>query len=402
MLAESIPGAPRAGRVARTVGGMHADAVSGQVMRPAATEAFLRALPHSWADPGRLYHAGRQARSLLEAARAVIADAVERPSSTVSFLPSPAAALGVALAGCLGGRPPRQWGPRTVIASAVEQALILEMLDEWQHAEPNRSLRLLPVNDRGAVELPVLRSALAESTDPPLVVLQQANHEVGTCQPLSGAAADVAERGGTLVVDATMTRGLLRPQGDVLILGAAGWGGGPAGVVIVDPRVRWRAPLTPDGHEHGRFPGPPFIPLAVAAAAALADCQAHCAQEVRHLRDLATALRRQLAEIPDSVLLGDAADSVPGLVAASFLYVEAGALLNALDRAGEAVVSGSSCVVDAVGPSHVLAAMGALSQGNVRITLPASATAAEVTTLGAGIAAAVRTVRHDLGAPHGS
>ena len=41
-----------------------------------------------------------------------------------------------------------------------------------------------------------------------------------------------------------------------------------------------------------------------------------------------------------------------------------------LDRAGYAVSSGSSCVSDLRRPSHVLMAMGVLTQGNVRISLP--------------------------------
>jgi cysteine desulfurase len=50
--------------------------------------------------------------------------------------------------------------------------------------------------------------------------------------------------------------------------------------------------------------------------------------------------------------------------------VDGEALITELDRAGFAVNSGSSCTADSLAPSHVLEAMGVLSHGNVRVSLP--------------------------------
>ena len=44
--------------------------------------------------------------------------------------------------------------------------------------------------------------------------------------------------------------------------------------------------------------------------------------------------------------------------------------MTELDRAGFAVNSGSSCTSSTLRPSHVLDAMGVLSHGNVRVSLP--------------------------------
>ena len=73
----------------------------------------------------------------------------------------------------------------------------------------------------------------------------------------------------------------------------------------------------------------------------------------------------------------DRADGRAGL---QFRVVDAGpgcqgdgeALVEELDRAGFAVGSGSACTSAALEPSHVLAAMGVLTHGNVRIALPAT------------------------------
>jgi cysteine desulfurase len=54
----------------------------------------------------------------------------------------------------------------------------------------------------------------------------------------------------------------------------------------------------------------------------------------------------------------------------SCLFVDGEALVHELDRRGFAVASGSACTASTLEPSHVLAAMGVLTHGNVRVTLP--------------------------------
>jgi cysteine desulfurase len=60
------------------------------------------------------------------------------------------------------------------------------------------------------------------------------------------------------------------------------------------------------------------------------------------------------------------------------MYVDGETLVRELDRVGFSVASGSACVADDLLPSHVLAAMGALTHGNLRIGLPWDVTLADV------------------------
>ncbi|MGH3323897.1 MAG: sulfurtransferase TusA family protein, partial [Streptomyces sp.] len=91
----------------------------------------------------------------------------------------------------------------------------------------------------------------------------------------------------------------------------------------------------------------------------------------------------------------------------SCLYVDGEALLHALDRAGFSVSSGSSCTSSTLTPSHVLRAMGVLSEGNIRVSLtpgagaPGSAASVEedVEHFLTVLPEAVRGVREQLGAP---
>ncbi|HXR68061.1 MAG TPA: aminotransferase, partial [Dermatophilaceae bacterium] len=73
-----------------------------------------------------------------------------------------------------------------------------------------------------------------------------------------------------------------------------------------------------------------------------------------------------------------------------------------LDRRGFAVGSGSACTSSTLEPSHVLAATGVLTHGNVRVTLPLTTIAptleADVSRFIAELPDAVATVRAQLGA----
>ncbi len=68
-------------------------------------------------------------------------------------------------------------------------------------------------------------------------------------------------------------------------------------------------------------------------------------------------------------MVGHPVDRLPHLVNFSCLYVDGESLVHALERRGFGVASGSACTSSTLEPSHVLAAMGALTHGNVRLSL---------------------------------
>ena len=117
----------------------------------------------------------------------------------------------------------------------------------------------------------------------------------------------------------------------------------------------------------------PWVPLALAAAEAWQQTQAGRAKEADGARELVTRVRAAAALIPDTEVVGDAVDRLPHVVTFSSLYVDGEAVVDAFDRAGFAVASGSACTSSTLEPSHVLAAMGVLTHGNVRLVLPLEA-----------------------------
>ncbi|WP_460447699.1 aminotransferase class V-fold PLP-dependent enzyme, partial [Angustibacter aerolatus] len=165
--------------------------------------------------------------------------------------------------------------------------------------------------------------------------------------------------------------------------------------------TRWRPDGPADEAEQGRVPGEVDVPAALAAAAGLLDAEPHRERRARPVHELVAVLAGAAAAVPDTEVVGDADDRLPHVVTWSSLYVDGEALVHALDRLGFAVASGSACTASTLDPSHVLAAMGVLTHGNVRVTLPLDVeqgTADDVAVVAAALPGAVAGVRAALGA----
>ena len=100
--------------------------------------------------------------------------------------------------------------------------------------------------------------------------------------------------------------------------------------------------------------------------------------------------------LTDVEVLGDPVWRLPHILNFSVLYVSGEALVTELDKRGFAVASGSACVADHARPSHVLAAMGAYTGGNIRISLPLGCATETVENFLKVLPSAVAAVRADI------
>ncbi|MEU3524341.1 aminotransferase class V-fold PLP-dependent enzyme [Streptomyces sp. NPDC038707] len=372
------------------------DAASATPLHPVARQALLASLEEGWADPARLYREGRKARMLLDAAREAAAEAVGCRADEVVFTPSGTRAVHTGIAGALAGR--RRVG-RHLIVSAVEHSSVLHSAEVCE-AEGG-SVTRVAVDRTGAVDPSGYADALRADTA--LACLQSANHEVGTVQPVAEVAEVCRAAGVPLLVDAAQSLGWGPVEGGWSLLTASAhkWGG-PSGVGLLAVRkgVRFAAQGPVDERESGRAPGFENIPAVVAAVASLRAVRAEAAGEAVRLRELTERIRARVPElVPDVEVVGDAGRRLPGIVTFSCLYVDGEALLHELDRAGFSVSSGSSCTSSTLTPSHVLKAMGVLSEGNVRVSLPAGTAEEDVERFLRVLPDAVAGVREKLGGP---
>ncbi|MFE0422593.1 cysteine desulfurase/sulfurtransferase TusA family protein [Streptomyces sp. NPDC058953] len=372
------------------------DAASSAPLHPVARQALLAALDEGWADPARLYREGRRARLLLDAAREAAAEAVGCRPDELTFTPSGTRAVHLGVSGAASAR--RRAGSRVVV-SAVEHSSVL-------HAAGRFAVTEVPVDRSGRVEGSVFAAALrpdASGEGAALACLQSANHETGTEQPVAEVAAACLEAGVPLLVDAaqSLAWGPVDAEWSLLAGSAHKWGG-PAGVGLLAVRkgVRFASREPADERESGRSAGFENLPAIVAAAASLRAVRAGAAAEAGRLRGLVDRIRTRVPGlVPDVEVVGDPVRRLPHIVTFSCLYVDGESLLHELDRAGFSVSSGSSCTSSTLTPSHVLRAMGVLSEGNVRVSLPPGTESADVDRFLEVLPGLVAGVRARIGAP---
>ncbi|WP_323794450.1 cysteine desulfurase family protein [Nocardioides sp.] len=343
------------------------DSASSEPLHPAARETLLAALERGYADPRRLHKPARDARLLLDNARAVVADCLDVRPDEVSFTSSGTDAVHRGLLGLARAR--RTHGD-VVVHPAVEHSAV-------RHAATwGGTPYVVGVRPDGSVDDDLERAAGRAGVA--VCALQSANHEVGTMQPVDDLRLP---DGVPLFVDACASMGRLPlPSGWSAMAGSAHKWGGPAGVgvLLIRRGVRWENPFPEDDRVDHRAAGFENVPAALAAAAALQAVVAEREEVNARQHALIARIREAAAALPDTDVVGHPDARLPHLVTFSCLYVNGEALVTALDRHGFGVASGSACTASTLEPSHVLAAMGALTHGNVRVSLTRDTSAEDV------------------------
>ncbi|HEV7876299.1 MAG TPA: aminotransferase class V-fold PLP-dependent enzyme [Nocardioides sp.] len=371
------------------VAAVYLDAASSDPLHPAAREVLRAALDQGYADPRRLHGPGRSARILLDNAREAVAGSLGVRPDEVTFAASGTDAVH---RGLLGLRAGRARVGSTVIHSAVEHSAVLHAA-AWAGGESVS----VPVDRLGRVHVDELARA-ASAPGVAVAAVQSANHEVGTVQPLPDVVAALGEV--PLFVDACASAGRLPlPHGWAAAAASAHKWGGPAGVgvLLVRKGARWRNPFPGDDRVDERTTGFENVPAALAAAAALQAVVAERDEVGRRQAALIARVRAAVAAIGDVEVVGDPDARLPHLVTFSCLYVDGEALVLGLDRRGYGVASGSACTASTLEPSHVLAAMGVLTHGNVRLSLTRDTTQDDVDGFLQALPEVVGSIRAEAG-----
>ncbi len=350
----------------------------------AAIDAMRRVMEgKAFANPASQHAAGDAALRALEGARREVAACLHARPSEVEFVSCGSEANNQAL--LTGAAYGAREGRRHIVASAIEHASVLRMLDWLASADGpfggGFDVTLVRPNEEGVVSVAAVKEALREDTC--LVSLMYANNEVGSAQPVRDVCRMCRKRGILFHTDAVQAAGHLpidftRDGFDLLSVSAHKFHGPRGtGALLCSHRVAPASLILGGAQERGHRAGTANVAGAAGMAAALREaCDALEANkaQVERLRERFIA---RVSQIGGVHVLGpaDASLRLSGIVALTVDGVGHEPALVLLDEAGVCVSAGSACAAGAVETSHVLSAMGAspeVARTYLRVSINAS------------------------------
>lgn len=338
---------------------------------------------------------GDCANAAVENARDQIARLVGASVEEVYFVSGATEGANLILQGLARSMSPRKL---RIAVSPTEHRAVLETCQALGRLEL-AEVTFLRVDRRGRLDLEHL-GKVANTVD--VVCVMWANNEIGTVNPMAEVAEIAAEGGAVVFSDATQAVGKIpvsASDSGVQFLSLSGhkmYGPMGIGAVIVPRRARIDPLFFGGGQQRDLRPGTLNVPGIAGLGLACDLLCSEMEEDARRVASLRDELEERLtASIPDLVVNGDIESRLPGNLHISISRTPNSAVVARV-RDRLAVSTGSACSSGAVGPSHVLRAIGMadeLSMGAIRIGLGKFNTRAEVCHGAELLIESTRTVR---------
>lgn len=337
------------------------DHQSSTPLLPEAWDAMQPYFLSSFGNPSSLHQHGIRARQAIQRARTQFAALVGASSpDEIIFTSGGTEAANLAMHGVAWAHQRRG---KHLVVSAVEHPAILNAAAFLQKL--GFSVTRVAVDQHGAVDPDRVRAALTGETI--LICVQHANHDIGTLQPIAEIGALAQERGVPLLVDAIASAGWLpldvEKMGISLLSLTAHRFYGPKGVGVLyrHRRVSLTSLIHGGDQERGFRAGTENVPAIVGGGVAAEVALREMDKRREHVGPLQRRLWTGLKQAASHVALHGFEPGPRRIYTnlnVSAEFTEGEGQLLALDMAGVAVASGTSCVTRSLAPSPVLEAMG--------------------------------------------
>ncbi len=348
-----------------------------------ARESMIEALSAS-GNASSVHFEGRNARKLIEKARASFASLINFKASNIIFTSGATEAANHVLSPII-----RAGGHELKISKlyigATEHPCVLQ-----GGRFSKDQIEILPVDENGFIELGALDAMLSEHNayngNCAMVSIQLANNETGVIQNIENIASIVHGQNAFLVVDAVQALGKMplsieETGADFLIFSSHKIGGpqGVGAIVLRDAALSPMPLLNGGGQENYHRGGTENVAAITGFGAA---CEWHQENLTKNIKNFAfrdsiedqidTISKEAGNHVARPVFFGKDTNRLGNTSCFSVVGVKAETALMALDLDGISVSSGSACSSGKVKRSHVLEAMGASQdemEGAVRLSL---------------------------------
>ena len=350
---------------------VYADNAATTAVSKEVIEAMRPAFESAWGNPSSLHSKGREAKELLDGARASIAESLGCSAAEVYFTSCGSESDNWAIKGA--ARRQRAKGRNHIITSKIEHPAVLRTCEALEKEGFN--VTYCGVDEDGVVSLDEIRSAISDKTA--LVAIMFANNEVGTIQPIEEITEIAHSAGALMFTDAVQAIGnididLSRLPVDMLALSGHKIHA-PKGIgllfvrkgVVIDNIVHG------GGQEKRKRAGTENLPYIIGLAKALEIAKSKL-PDLARVAAMRDRLIEGLTKIPYSKLNGHRTKRLAGNVNIGFEFIEGESMLLLLDYSGICASTGSACSSASLDPSHVLIAMGVpheKAHGSVRLSI---------------------------------
>lgn len=299
---------------------------------------------------------GRQARAVVEQARAQVARLVGAMPSQIVWTSGATESNNLALKGVASGSGLTRGH---IITSQIEHKAVLDTALFLQQS--GFDVTWLKPDVNGLISVQHVRDALREDTL--LVSLMLVNNELGTVNDIQSIGQQVREHGALFHVDAAQGAGKMAIDLSRLPVDLMSFSGhkiyGPKGIgaLYVGPRAqeRLQAQMHGGGHELGLRSGTLATHQIAGMGAAFELAEQQFSEELAHICRLRERLLDQLAGIAGLRCNGCQTHRIPHTLSLTFVEGNFDSAVLAADVAYSAT---SACNSASHAPSHVLLALG--------------------------------------------
>lgn len=347
-------------------------------LHPAAKSLIGELFSKGWADPAKVHRASRELSILVNKAKATFAEQFNVELSQLEFLGEPDLGFQLGIAGMIGEQT-TQTKQLNIAHSQIDRQPVHAITREL--ASLGHNVEILPVDQAGQIEV--------GKSKPEVLIWQVANGETGNFQVKHPSAAS------RVFLDCT-TSGIdieIPKDYEVALFDSTAWSGPTGlGIMVIKNANNWRYPLA---HIDAiRSPRTFSIPLLIASAVALENYATDLKKNTENAKKLSEIFLHNLKNgIPDLQIASNLINRQFKYLSLIIPGIDGEQLKNELAESGVDIDSGSACKSADLRPSHVLAAMGFETTGNIRVTFKPEHTSKDVTELSEAIINKTKTLR---------
>lgn len=336
---------------------IYVDHAATSPMHPKVIDKMYEIMKDQFGNPSSIHTYGRQARNILDNARAVIASSIGALENEIIFTSGGTEADNYAIFGIAEGKETKG---KHIITTEIEHHAVLHACQELE--KKGYEITYLPVNEYGVIDLNEFKTILREDTI--LVTIMYGNNEIGSIQPIKEIGLLLKEHPAVFHTDAVQAYGLeeidVKEQHIDLLSVSSHKINGPKGIGFLYVRngIKLNPRFFGGEQEKKRRAGTENVPSVAGFQLAVEIAEQdrfHKREQYKKYKEILIGiLKENNISFKQNGLVDN---TLPHVLNLSFPGTNVEAMLVNLDLAGIAASSGSACTAGSIEPSHVLVSM---------------------------------------------